>query len=296
MGAIESEEQQAAAVESAITGISHIATLPEITLKIIELVEDPTSTAQDLHNIISNDQALCSRILKVVNSAFYGLPRQIGSINRAIVLLGLNAVKNIAIAASLTKLFRGGEICPQFAARDLWVHSIAVAAGSKLICDELKMGLADEAFLAGLIHDIGIMVEVQALRHELVSVFEEMTFDDDNNPTCDMREIEARILGADHQAFGAGLCEAWKFPQSFTYVTEHHHNPMELPEPNRTLTSIVYVADRLAGAADYGFRSDLQSLEISPDALDEIQLSAEKLEIIKSNLPQAFEEIEMMFG
>ncbi|MCH8824913.1 MAG: HDOD domain-containing protein [Planctomycetes bacterium] len=295
MDAIESEEKQAV-VDTAIAGISHIATLPEITLKIIELVEDPTSTAQDLHNIISNDQALCSRILKVVNSAFYGLPRQIGSINRAIVLLGLNAVKNIAIAASLTKLFRGGEMCPQFAARDLWTHSIAVAAGSKLICDELKMGLADEAFLAGLIHDIGIMVEVQAMRHELVTVFEEMTFDDDNVPTCNMREIETRILGADHQAFGAGLCDAWKFPQSFSYVTGHHHDPTELPEPNRTLTSIVYVADRLAGQADYGFRGDLESLEIVPDVLDEIQLSAEKLAVIKSNLPEAFEEIEAMFG
>ena len=295
MDAIESEEKQAV-VDTAIAGISHIATLPEITLKIIELVEDPTSTAQDLHNIISNDQALCSRILKVVNSAFYGLPRQIGSINRAIVLLGLNAVKNIAIAASLTKLFRGGEICPQFTARDLWTHSIAVAAGSKLICDELKMGLADEAFLAGLIHDIGIMVEVQAMRHELVTVFEEMTFDDDNVPTCNMREIETRILGADHQAFGAGLCDAWKFPQSFSYVTGHHHDPTELPESNRTLTSIVYVADRLSGLADYGFRGDLESLEIGSDALDEIQLSAEKLAVIKSNLPDAFEEIEAMFG
>ena len=98
---------QSAVVEAAIRNISHIATLPEITLRIIELVEDASSTAQDLHKVIQNDPALCSRILKVVNSAFYGLPRQIGSINRAIVLLGLNAVKNIAIAASLTKLFRG---------------------------------------------------------------------------------------------------------------------------------------------------------------------------------------------
>src|SRR5471030_1974096 len=93
-------------VADAIAGIAQIATLPEITLKIIELVENPRSTAQDLHKVIANDPALVARILKVVNSAFYGLPGQIGSINRAIVLLGLNAVKNIVIAASLTKLFR----------------------------------------------------------------------------------------------------------------------------------------------------------------------------------------------
>ena len=120
-------QDQAAVATAVVKNISHIATLPEITLRIIELVEDPSSTAQDLHKVIANDPALCSRILKVVNSAFYGLPRQIGSINRAIVLLGLNAVKNIAIAASLTKLFRGGDLCPKFSARDLWIHSIATA-------------------------------------------------------------------------------------------------------------------------------------------------------------------------
>ena len=194
-------------VEEAIRGISHIATLPEITLKIIELVEDPSSTAQDLNNIISNDLALCSRILKVVNSAFYGLPRQIGSINRAIVLLGLNAVKNIAIAASLTKLFRGGELCPGFSARDLWVHSIATATASKLICDELKLGLPDEAFLAGLIHDIGLMVEMQARRDDLIEVIGRLEFDTTGAPMQDMLAIERQVMGADHTQFGSALCE-----------------------------------------------------------------------------------------
>src|SRR5262245_20409137 len=229
---------RAAVVDTAIKGISHIATLPEITLKIIALVEDPSSTAQDLHKVIANDPALCSRILKVVNSVFYGLPRQIGSINRAIVLLGLNAVKNIAIAASLTKLFRGGDLCPKFSARDLWMHSMATAAGSKLICDQLKLGLPDEAFLAGLIHDIGIMVEMQAARDKLVKVFDEMKFGSDGLPTTNMREIEAKLMGADHCAFGAGLCESWKFPKSFAQVAGHHHDPLALPSGSRMLAAV----------------------------------------------------------
>jgi len=287
---------QQSVVTSAISDISHIATLPEITLKIIELVEDPTSTAQDLHNIISNDPALCSRILKVVNSAFYGLPRQIGSINRAIVLLGLNAVKNIAIAASLTKLFRGGELCSRFSAKDLWIHSIATAAGAKLVCDELKLNLSDEPFLAGLIHDIGIMVEVQSMRHELLQVFEEMTFDGDGAPTSDMREVEGRVLGADHEAFGAGLCEAWKFPKSFTFVTRHHHAPMELAEENRALAAIVYVADRISALCGYGFRTDLPNLDFDPEVIDGLSLSAQQIEAIKERLPESFDEIEATFG
>src|SRR5436190_20314531 len=139
MSVVTQEREQV--VANAIREISHIATLPEITVKVVELVEDPKSTAQDLHKVISSDPALCSRILKVVNSSFYGLPGQIGSINRAIVLLGLNAVKNIAIAASLTKLFRGGALTPNFAAKNLWDHSIAVATASKMLADSMKLGL-----------------------------------------------------------------------------------------------------------------------------------------------------------
>ena len=147
------QEQRETSVAGALKEISHIATLPEVTLKIIELVEDPSSSAQDLHEVISNDPALCSRILKVVNSSFYGLPGQIASINRAIVMLGLNAVKNIAIAASLAKLFRGGDLTNSFfrAKPPLGPTPTRWPITSKIIADtSSSLGLGDEAFLAGL--------------------------------------------------------------------------------------------------------------------------------------------------
>lgn len=285
-----------AVVDTAIKSISHIATLPEITLKIIELVEDQSSTAQDLHKVIQNDPALCSRILKVVNSAFYGLPRQIGSINRAIVLLGLNAVKNIAIAASLTKLFRGGDLCPRFSARDLWTHSMASAAASKLICDQLKLGLPDEAFLAGLIHDIGIMVEMQATREKLLQVFDKMKFDAAGVPQTNMREIERQVVGADHCAFGMALCETWKFPKSFSHVAGGHHDPLSLPSGNRMLAAVVHVADGMAADCKYGFRADLQNTLIDPHVLEELRVTQPTLEAIKSALPKVFDDVKSTFG
>lgn len=278
-------------VSSAIREISHIATLPEITLKIVELVEDPKSTAQDLHKVISNDPALCSRILKVVNSSFYGLPGQIASINRAIVMLGLNAVKNIAIAASLAKLFRGGELTPNFSARDLWNHSTAVAATCKIIADALRLGLSDEAFLAGLIHDIGVMVEMQYDRNKLIEVLEEVKCDSDGVPQVNMRDVESRVFGASHAEFGAGLAEKWKFPKSFSLVTGFHHNPLELPAESRTLTTIVHIADRLASEAAPGFRLDLQSLDVGADVRDAVKLSSEKFEEIRKNLPAALKNV-----
>ncbi len=282
-------------IASAIQEISHIATLPEVTLKIIELVEDPTSTAQDLHNVISYDPALCSRLLKVVNSAFYGLPGQIGSINRAIVLLGLNAVKNIAIAASLAKLFRGGELSPSFSARDLWKHSVGAAAAAKMIADKLKIGLPDEAFLGGLIHDIGIMVEMQADRHKLIEVIDGLGISE-GEPSKPMLESEDKVFGATHQEFGAALCEKWKFPKSFSFVTGFHHRPMDLAPGSRTLTCIVYVADRLAGRAGAGFRLDLRSFDMDPAVLAELKLTPEQVEELSAQLPSHLDEVESLLG
>ncbi len=272
------------AVANALREISHIATLPEITVKVVELVENPKSTAQDLHKVISGDPALCSRILKVVNSSFYGLPGQIGSINRAIVMLGLNAVKNIAIAASLAKLFRGGDLTPTFSAKDLWTHCNVTAAGAKIIANTMKLGLSDEAFLAGLIHDIGIMVEMQADRAKLIEVLRRVGADSKGVPANDMLEAELAVFGATHEDFGAGLCEKWKFPKSFANVTGFHHRPMQLPADSQTLVAIVYVADRIAADLGQGFRQDITNTTIAPDVLDVLKLTNEKVAELRSQV------------
>lgn len=290
------QAEQDQIVASAIREISHIATLPEITLKIVELVEDPKSTAQDLHKVINNDPALSSRILKVVNSSFYGLPGQIGSINRAIVMLGLNAVKNIAIAASLAKLFRGGELTNQVSAKDIWEHSIAVAATMKLLADRLKLGLADEAFLAGLMHDIGLIVEMQFDRNKLIDVFQAIGLDGDGTPCLDMLETEQQVFGANHQQFGAALCDKWKFPRNFAIVAGHHHDPLSVAKENRRLPCMAYVADRLVAETKGGFRADITELSCPAEILDELGLTIAALETIKQELPSHLEDANALLN
>ncbi|MBY0308704.1 MAG: HDOD domain-containing protein [Phycisphaerales bacterium] len=280
-------------VQTAIREISHIATLPEITLKIVSIVEDPNSTAQDLHAVISKDPALCTRILKVVNSAFYGLPGQIGSINRAIVLLGLNAVKNIAIAASLSKMFKGGQLTSTFSAKDLWTHSLAVGTATKLIAEQMKMGLVDEAFLTGLLHDVGIMVEMQWDRGKLSDVLDKTG----KAPagSCSLTFEEA-VFGANHQEFGAALSEKWKFPKSFTNVIGYHHRPMDLPYDQRTLPCMVFVADRLAADIKGGFNADIADNAVPDDVLSHLKLTREDLAAIKARLPEAIKTSEAVLG
>src|SRR4051812_30278750 len=182
-----------AAVMAAVKKVSTIATLPEVTAQIIKTVEDPKSSAGQLHKIVAHDPALVTRILKVVNSAFYGLPGQIGSIERAIVLLGLNAVKNIAVAASLGQLFRGVKLCDGLTAKDLWAHCVAVGVAARELAKALNLPLADEAFLAGMIHDVGLLVALQNSPEQLRQVFERAKTD--TRPFC---EIEREITKVDH--------------------------------------------------------------------------------------------------
>ncbi len=278
-------------VQAAIQEIAHIATLPEVTMKIIQLVEDPDSTAQDLNNVITNDPALGARILKVVNSAFYGLPGQIGSINRAVVLLGLNAVKNIAIAASLAKLFRGGKISETFDARDLWVNAVASGTATRLLAEQVRLGLPDEAFLAGLIHDIGIMVEIQARRPQFIEVIEQ--FSATGGDFC---AIETEVIGANHQEFGSGLCKLWKFPQSFQHVCGNHHNPMALPAENRMLACLVNVADCLTKRLELGFSQATPSDVPSADVMAATGLTDAMLADVANRLPDAMEEAKGIFA
>lgn len=288
------EEQRLEIVEKAIREISHIATLPEVTLRIIELVEDPTSTAQDLHGVISNDPALSSRILKVVNSSFYGLPGQIASINRAIVMLGLNAVKNIAIAASLAKLFRGGELTPNFSAKELWNHSNATAIGCKLISDAQGMGLGDEAYLAGLIHDIGIMVEMQYDRSKLIDALDRTGAGPDGIPTASLLETELEVFGANHQDFGKALCSKWKFPAPFAAATAFHHSPTAAPSDQAKLVAVVHAADCLAGRIEGGFRLDNPTANIHKEVREMLKLNDEKIAELTERLEGMVADAENM--
>ncbi len=279
-----------ALVQQAIKKVSTIATLPEITVKIIKTVEDPKSSAVQLHQIVSHDPALATRILKVVNSAFYGLPGQIASIERAIVLLGLNAVKNIAVAASLGQLFRGVKLCEGFSAKDLWTHCIAVGVTAREIARQGKLPIADEAFLAGLIHDIGILVALQTQPEQLKAVCEKAR--STNVSFCD---IEREMTGVDHQMLGMGLAELWKFPRSCQLVAGHHHNPSALADSHRTIVMIVHVADILCCQAGKGFNLTAMSSSIDPKVMNELNLTPASLEATRNNIDAWLETAANLF-
>lgn len=280
-----------AIVTRALAGIGEISTLPEITIKIIETVENPKSTARDLHQIIKNDPALSAKILKVVNSAFYGLPGKIGTVDRAIVLLGLSAVKNIAIAASITRLFKGMQLTQEFSAKDLWTHSLAVGVASRMLHKQIHKHGGDDLFLAGLIHDLGILMIRQAFPERLVEIINRVMKTGE-----DYCAVETEILGTDHQAFGAGLGTKWKFPRQLRAAMGYHHKTDQLAEDSRTLAQVIHLADVLCCCGRLGFHLTVHSTALAPEQLVAIGVNTDQVAEVIEHLPEQVSVAESMLS
>lgn len=276
-------------VQQALSRVGDIATLPEVTLRIIELVDDPKSTAKDLHRVIRNDPALSAKILKVVNSAFYGLPGQVASVDRAIVLLGLSAVKNIAIAASISRMFRASSSAGGFNARDLWTHCIGVAVAGRRI--GALAGTAgngqDELFLAGLIHDLGLLVAREAFPEELAAVVARVESGDGEFLT-----LEREVIGADHQQVGAGLMLRWRFPRPLQAVGAYHHCPQRVGSDMRKLVSIISLADNLCCQEKIGLSLTCTDPVLDPAVMSFLGVSAEQMDELREALPEMVSEAE----
>jgi len=278
----------------AVRKLTTIATLPEVTAQIIKTVENSRSTAAQLHKIVSHDPALVTRILKVVNSAFYGLPGQVGSIERAIVLLGLNAVKNIAVAASLGQLFRGVKLCDGYTAKDLWAHCIAVAVASREIARQMKLSIADEAFLAGMIHDIGLLVALQSSPEKLRTV---CTSAQAGEGKVDFCAIEREQMdGVDHAMLGMALAEHWKFPRSCQVVAGYHHQPDALGDEGRQLITLIHIADCIAASEKQGFPLTASSTRMDAARVAELGFDPVVVERVRVSMKDLVEKASQLLG
>src|SRR5262245_65748482 len=126
--------------------VRNLATLPEIAAKILKITEDPAAGIREISDVVTRAPELCTRILKVVNSAFYGVPGHVDSVQQAVALIGLGSVKNIAIAASLTRTFQGPRVSPRFSPKDLWEHGLSVAAAALRRVGGSNSSIDEESF------------------------------------------------------------------------------------------------------------------------------------------------------
>jgi len=227
------------AILSRLDGIDNLPTLPVMVQQIQKLIASPNSSMNQIGTLISKDQAIAARVVRLVNSVFYGLGKKVSSIPQAIVVLGLNTVKNLVTGVSVIRMFNSVDTTSRFDRDAFWLHSFGCAMGARLLAKGLGRHEPDDYFLAGLLHDIGVLVLDQFFHDEFSRV---LTYADEKHVEYYTAELE--VLGITHSEVGAMVAEKWKIPDFLIEAIRYHHTPVnQKPEINCEVINVVHIAD-----------------------------------------------------
>lgn len=230
--------------------VNELPSLPIVTNKVITLIDDPEVSAPQVCEMICRDQVLTTKILKLVNSAYYGLPRKVSTLTDAVTILGLDTLRTLTISVSAFRTFSKGAGVKGLTSNQVWQHSIACAAAAKIIARKISFAQAEQAFLAGLLHDIGKMVLLNFLPEEYSLAIEKTNTDGIN-----LVRAEMEVFGIDHAQLGKILVEKWNLPDILTEPIAGHHKPGQGGE-HLLITRIVHLANAVAVSAGYGLGND----------------------------------------
>jgi putative nucleotidyltransferase with HDIG domain len=232
---------------------------------------DPNTTSEDMGKLISSDPSITVKILKVVNSPYYGFPSRITTISHAIVILGFNTVKSIVMSVSVFSSFNttgseGGLNLEKF-----WEHSISVGACTEVMAKTSGFSAPEEFFICGLLHDVGKIIFLQNLEEEYAAVIAEA-----KTRKIPLRQAEEELLGFTHADVGAYLLDQWKLSKTFVAAVRFHHNPA-LAGDEAKLAAIVHVGDVLARCLCLGNGGDPYVPAIAESAWDILKMDEAQL-------------------
>ena len=228
------------AASTLIARLQSIPTLPTVALRVMEITANPKSSANDLMDIISPDVSLTSKILKIANSPFYGLTREISSLQHAVTVLGFKEIRNLVISTVAFDSFKNLGKNNKFDINKFWRHSFYCALAAKTIAVDMKIE-SSELFVAGLVHDIGKLAMYITFPGEFMMQAEIM------NPLkikYTAFEAEKDVFGMTHDDVGMKLLKKWMFPESLLTAVGYHHRPQEADKKSN-FPMIVHVADIL---------------------------------------------------
>jgi putative nucleotidyltransferase with HDIG domain len=223
-----------------------LPTLPTVVARMLDLVDNPKTSTVTLARLIAQDQVLTARILKLANSSFYAFPRRIGTVQLALVVLGFDAVKEMALGLSVLGAFRDESKSEHFHIARFWQHSVAVGAATRLLARKLGHRQVGEAFVAGLLHDIGKLVLNQYLPKEFATCLSAVNLQ--GKPPA---EAEMALFGTTHGEVGGWLAERWNLPLALVEAIRHHHFPTQSKD-SPELPTLVGLGDYLAHRCQLG--------------------------------------------
>lgn len=224
-------------LETAILTAADLPTIPVIAIKVMQLIESETATAEELAKIVASDPAVAARVLKIANSSFYGCRRQIQTISNAIVILGFSTLRSLVVAASLKQVYKPFGLTEKM----LWEHSREVGLAARIVARMTRAANEEEAFLAGLFHDIGKII-MNSLDREKFQEIVRHCYNED----VPFEEVEGSVYPFSHAEVGGHVVGKWNFPEILaTAVLQHHRLEFEVTDSPAAvkLTAVTALAD-----------------------------------------------------
>ncbi len=266
-------------LEQILADAGDLAALPQVVMRVIEISNDPGASAADLERVIATDPALAAKILTLANSAYFGMPRRLSSLREAVVFLGFKSVRTLALSVTSFALFMGKSDADALIRRSVWRHSLDTAQCARTLTTLLPPSVhesfgAEEAFTAGLLHDIGKM----ALDHSRHSLYVSLAAQAERE-NVRYFEVEARTLPLEHGMIGAAMAQQWNLPPPLCEAIAFHHTP-RAAQINPRLTATISLANEIAHALaqDHAADPDCLALRIgAAQVLPPLRLSGDSL-------------------
>jgi HD-like signal output (HDOD) protein len=278
--------EKEAKIASLFERVTEIPPLPNVTRKILEVIENPLSSAQELSQIISRDPSLTSQILKSANSAFYGYPNQIGTIHLATVILGFSTIRTISLGACVLRLFSQKEASSSLINQEqFWAHSLKCAVACKLLASKYKYYVAGEAFTTGILHDIGRLV----LAHFTPKQYEPV-LQTAREQQVTLLESEQNVLGFNHADISGYLLEKWKLPAPIVDAVKYHHQPA-LSQTSPDLASIAFIGDYLSHLHSYRVKEEMVEPQLKLENWGTLAIPLDEEETIEQLLTELTQEL-----
>ncbi len=277
-------------IEAILPFINQIPPFPAVLQKILTLVEDPESSAQDVVEVIQYDQAITANILMVCNSAYFNFRRPVSSIRDALVKIGFNRLIEITLTRGSAYIFSQASRGCGLEEGELWRHSVACALLSQLLSPTVHRQKSPAEFTGALLHDIGKVVLSRFVRDH----FKDINFLVEEKKLS-FADAEKEVLGIDHAELGGRISERWKFPPAIVAGIRHHHNPFSLPE-HSGLVSLIQLCNLVATRTGFGGGVGGLSPEICGEKMIQYGLSEKDLEKVAARLVEGLARVELIMN